>query len=354
MKNSRVATAPSWRRSALFLALLALTLPLIWGCSDEISRPEEPQFQLRFTQADGAVPMNLAPDFCPNLPDYPVVVGHTAPGATSLFDIWFWGIEAGFDIATNDVLAGWCVEGYPDLPNVQDPGQVGLYCSYDDALPGNLSSLPIDELNYLLNHRSGTWQEVQSAMWLILGQPGSIPPTPNAQAMADAAVANGGDFVPGPGDLIAIFLYSGDGGIDPNQGYQETIVELRLPPGDDNGGSEACTPGYWRTHFDRWPEPYSPSGDFDTTFGTDWFEEDITLGQAIWARGGGLDKLARHGTAALLNAAHGGVDYPYPLAEVIAMVQRGEADALADANDELDCPLGGTPADPSAYLDSTD
>ncbi len=57
-------------------------------------------------------------------------------------------------------------------------------------------------------------------------------------------------------------------------------------------------------------------------------------------QGGGKEKrLGRHAVAALLSAAHGGVGYPYTVAEVIALVQAGDADALEDAN-ELGCPLG--------------
>lgn len=348
MKATRFAPSPAWRRGALFFALIAMMLPVFTGCSSDFDQPTEPEQGLSLS---GDMPsMNLAPDFCPTLPDFPVVVIHTQTGTSpTLFDIWFWGIGDGYDVATDDTLPGWCVEDFP-LPNVRDPGRVTMYCSYDDALPGNLSSMiPVPELNYLLNHRYGTWQEIQAAIWLLLGysEP-SIPATANSVAMYEDALANGGDFVPGPGDLIAIFLYTGDGGISADGTYQETIIELRLP-GDDTG-SGACTPGYWRTHFDRWPEPYMPSDDFDTTFGTDYFDADMTLGQAAWARGGGLYRLARHGTAALLNAAHGDVDYPYTVAEVIAMVQAGEADMLADANEEFDCPLGGTPADPQAFL----
>ncbi|RKZ12248.1 hypothetical protein DRQ32_04115, partial [bacterium] len=88
--------------------------------------------------------------------------------------------------------------------------------------------------------------------------------------------------------------------------------------------------------------------DFDTTFGVDLFDPDITLGEAAWARGGQENKLARHGTAALLNAVHGRVEYRYTVSEVIAMVQAGDAGALADANEEFDCPLGGTPANPGS------
>jgi hypothetical protein len=128
---------------------------------------------------------------------------------------------------------------------------------------------------------------------------------------------------------------------------------------DVGEGDQGCTPGYWRNHADRWAG-VAPTDDFDWTFGVDLFDPDITLGQAIWASGGGNNALARHATAALLNA-HGGVAnadgttvaYPYTVEQVIQMVQdavtidtiEATKDAFAAAN-ELGCPLSGTSADP--------
>jgi hypothetical protein len=123
-------------------------------------------------------------------------------------------------------------------------------------------------------------------------------------------------------------------------------------------GAQGCTPGYWRNHTDRWAG-VAPDDDFDTTFDVDAFAPNITLYQAVGLGGGGVNALARHGTAALLNA-HGGVpnsdgttvNYPYTPAQVITLVQaalapdgdvEGTKDTLAAAN-ELGCPLGGTRA----------
>jgi hypothetical protein len=110
-------------------------------------------------------------------------------------------------------------------------------------------------------------------------------------------------------------------------------------PEEDEG--EGCTPGYWRQphHLDSWvPTGLDPSDDFDTTFGTDYFNPDITLFDATWLGGGGVDKVARHGTAALLNALHPDVDYAFTAAEVIAAVQAGDVEALVGAN-EAGCEL---------------
>jgi hypothetical protein len=104
-------------------------------------------------------------------------------------------------------------------------------------------------------------------------------------------------------------------------------------------GGEFCSPGYFKKHLDAWgPTGYSPGDDFDATFGVDYFSPDITLLEAVNAKGGGLNALARTGTASLLSAAHPGVNYPLTVAEVIAAVQAGDK-SLLDQYIDFDCPI---------------
>ena len=92
----------------------------------------------------------------------------------------------------------------------------------------------------------------------------------------------------------------------------------------ENGGGQGLTPGFWKNHLCAWgPAGYSTGDDFDTVFGVDLFDPDLTLEQAVNLGGGKCNALARHAVAALLNAAHPDVDYYYSVAEVIAMVQSG-------------------------------
>jgi uncharacterized repeat protein (TIGR01451 family) len=134
----------------------------------------------------------------------------------------------------------------------------------------------------------------------------------------------------------------GDGDVDVtnNNGpvcTAETSVEQQ--------GTEGCTPGFWkqRQHFDSWPAPYDPPDNFDATFGVTYFG----AGTLIQALNVSNNKILQHGTAALLSAASGGVDYPYSVAEVILAVQDAvngtsigtlTIQDLNDAND-LGCPL---------------
>jgi hypothetical protein len=122
-------------------------------------------------------------------------------------------------------------------------------------------------------------------------------------------------------------------------------------------GGEGCTPGYWKNHAgiyshsrggqkkpSAW-EGYSPLDSYDAVFGVA-SSFNSTLIAALNRGGGGENALGRHAVAALLNAAHSGVDYAYSEGEVIQIVQdayvtgdfTGAKDQLATEN-EQGCPL---------------
>lgn len=115
-------------------------------------------------------------------------------------------------------------------------------------------------------------------------------------------------------------------------------AEVREP-----GGSEGCTPGYWRQphHYDSW-RGYAPTDSYRAVFGVG---PRMPLGDTIKARGGGENAFLRHSTAALLNAA-AGLDYAYTEAEVKAAVTATYASGaferqknLFAAANETGCPL---------------
>jgi hypothetical protein len=126
-------------------------------------------------------------------------------------------------------------------------------------------------------------------------------------------------------------------------------VTVKPPP-----GGEGCTPGFWKQdqHFDSWVG-FAPGDFFDAVFGVDVTLRvdnqqvaNPTLLQALMAQGGGVNALARHAVAALLNASNPDVSFDFTAAEVIALVQEAVASGdfetahqlLAAAN-EQGCPL---------------
>ena len=111
-------------------------------------------------------------------------------------------------------------------------------------------------------------------------------------------------------------------------------------------GFQGCTPGYWKQpqHLDSWVS-YLTGDLFATVFGVD-DSNDLTLLQALQARGGGESALQRHAVAALLNSVSPDVAGTYTSAEVIAMVQQAYASGnfesiknLFETANELGCPL---------------
>ena len=126
-------------------------------------------------------------------------------------------------------------------------------------------------------------------------------------------------------------------------------------------GGEGCTPGFWKQkqHFGSWPNIYKPKvtkfGDVFTTptnlkikvDGVQIYLYKATLLEALNAQGGGVNALARHGVAAILNAASN-INYAYSVQQVKDMVNAALANPskiedtknkLAIAN-EKGCPFG--------------
>ena len=142
------------------------------------------------------------------------------------------------------------------------------------------------------------------------------------------------------------------GAVDGDSGVLVYYINELIPT-----GGEGCTPGYWKNHAgadshskggqkkpSSW-EGFSPTDGFDATFGV-VSSFGGTLIQALIRGGGGENALGRHAVAALLNAAHSGVDYDLTVAQVIAMVQgayssgdfESAKNTLASLN-EQGCPL---------------
>ena len=127
-------------------------------------------------------------------------------------------------------------------------------------------------------------------------------------------------------------------------------------------GGEGCTPGYWKNNAKNWDHSawvgYLPEDSFETVFGVNVTLNDNgkktyptpTLLQALDANGGGINALARHAVAALLNIANPDIGYGIgSTAALITMVHdaivsgdEAQIEALhlllADYN-EAGCPL---------------
>jgi hypothetical protein len=285
-----------------------------------------------------------------NLPAYPVTAlyGPWPQGTNSTMDVTLSGVGAGFDV-TDGVYAGWCIQDHV----LGGANQVTLYSSDDPNMPADALVLPWNKINYVLNHKQGDKFDVQTAIWLLLGEQNpDFGPKPLADAMVADANANGGSFVPGPGQIIAVLLYSDGMGTDPLT-VQEVIIQVTLP--GDNGGGEGCTPGYWKQpqHFDSWVG-YTQGQTLESVFDVpnSYGMDNKTLLQALSFQGGSstvgaAEILLRASVAALLNSSS--VNYPLTTADLIAQVNAALASgnrgtmlnlaAQLDLYNNLGCPL---------------
>jgi hypothetical protein len=168
--------------------------------------------------------------------------------------------------------------------------------------------------------------------------------------------------IPGGVGSTTVQLFSEPANQNPDSLLWE-VAALRVflrqvpPPPPPPTGEEGCTPGYWKNHTGAWAGTgYTPGQTAGSVFSLGGFPSlaSQTLLQTLQGGGGsgatGAAKvLLRAAVAALLNAAHSGVDYPRTTTQIVSDVNAALASnnrntmlALATALDDdnnLGCPL---------------
>lgn len=296
-----------------------------------------------------------------NLPNELVTLDPVNPnGIESFFLSTLSNVPLGdYDVTDGEYL-GWCVDrSHLDLPSLNL--NVTLISSCD--IPSTYSSEEWysedwNRVNWILNNKPagitsyGVWNtvrtemctiDIQLAIWYFVdNQAGNFMGTSGwpfnsfTQQIIDDAMANGGTFVPQPGDVVAVICI-------PESQDQITIIEVEVP--EEEEGPEGLTPGFWKNHPLCW-DGYEPTQYFNDVFDVSISigngkkaAENPTLMEALNANGGGINALARHAVAALLNAAHPDVNYPLSNTEIINAVHEAIANgepAITDLKDQLD------------------
>jgi hypothetical protein len=171
----------------------------------------------------------------------------------------------------------------------------------------------------------------------LKGEPGTI-----IQVQDFATIIKDGDLITfdklNSGDDIRVFGLEACSGDDVDfYGYVILVVDL-LERGD-----EGCSQGYWKNHLNSWDlTGYDRQDRYNVVFNVPYYK---SLLEALESGGGGENALGRQAVAALLNAAHPGIDYFYSEYEVIDMVQdayhTGEFERAKDLLEEhiSPCPL---------------
>jgi hypothetical protein len=146
--------------------------------------------------------------------DYP----YTLPNGTtvSYWEITLSNVPSGYDV-TNRTYVGWCCDETYTIYNGQTIPNMKLYSSYDPSQPWEANLTDWSKVNYIINHKQGTWDEVQAAIWHYIDHNGGNQADPTVIAMEEAADRNP-NFVPSAGQLLAVVVYLA--------GEQSTFIEV--------------------------------------------------------------------------------------------------------------------------------
>jgi hypothetical protein len=164
-------------------------------------------------------------------------------GTDSYFDITLSMVPAGYDV-TNGVYAGWCIDS-DVIMNQTTVFSVMLHSTCDH--PTDPAVIEWDKVNYILNNKppTATRLDIQYAIWHYANLEEGWTPltTPTSIAIVADAEANGTDFVPEMGEVVAVLCYpEGIDYYDQTPPYvQMTIIEVTIPRRE-----EGLSPGFWK------------------------------------------------------------------------------------------------------------
>lgn len=126
-------------------------------------------------------------------------------GTESYFNTTLSDVPLGYDV-TNGTYLGWCVDTSANMARSPATHEVTLYSSSNP--PGTLATEKWDMVNYILNHKQGTADDIQQAIWYFIDIDGNYTPTsPVAWTIVNDTLANGTGFVPAYGQTIAVICY---------------------------------------------------------------------------------------------------------------------------------------------------
>ncbi|UCH32350.1 MAG: hypothetical protein JSV05_02940 [Candidatus Bathyarchaeota archaeon] len=139
-----------------------------------------------------------------NLPQIPVTI-EVSDGTESTFITELSNVPMGYDV-TNGTYLGWCVDVSAEMARSPATHTVILYSSSNP--PGELINEKWDLLNYILNHKQGTAEDIQQAIWYFIQMDGSYTPTRSmAWTIINDTVTHGNGFIPQFGQIMAVICY---------------------------------------------------------------------------------------------------------------------------------------------------
>ncbi len=157
-------------------------------------------------------------------PSTPTGAVADAPG---YFEVTLSGVPSGYWVTNGTVYDAWCADYFNASVNTNPFTGHPLYSTYG-TIPAGYTPLNgnFNEINYILNNKSGTLQDVQDAIWMIMVGSNGGTLSAASQAMYTAALQHP-TFVPSVGGVMAV-LYAAEP-LTPFGNFQNLFLEVPMP-----------------------------------------------------------------------------------------------------------------------------
>lgn len=149
-------------------------------------------------------------------------------GTATYFNITLSEVPMGYDVA-NGTYPGWCVDQTAIMARSPVTHEVRLYSSVNP--PVTLATQRWDMVNYILNHKQGTLDDIQQAIWYFVNGIGNYTPSRAvATAIVNEALANGTGFIPESNQTITVICLPVVLSPDVQVSIIEVLARTREPP----------------------------------------------------------------------------------------------------------------------------
>ncbi|MCE5241650.1 MAG: hypothetical protein ABFD98_00995 [Syntrophobacteraceae bacterium] len=142
-------------------------------------------------------------------------------GPESRFEIFFTDVRYDTDLVDFEFYQAWCLE--KDKPIRRNAiHKVKLHNCYDPALPPAFRHMDWNRINYIINHKRGSKEAVQLAIWYFTNGEQPISLNEEAALLVEEAFLKGKSYVPTAGELIAIIC-------QPDERKQPLFLVFKIP-----------------------------------------------------------------------------------------------------------------------------
>ncbi len=168
----------------------------------------------------------------------------TAVPAIGYFTITLTGVAPGTSLG-NQSYPAWCAGWFNSgIGNSVGSQVYSTYKNFPASAGPNFNGNTINEVNYILNHKIGTVQDVQDAIWLVMTGTSGDTPSTSATSMVTGAEANPG-YVPNAGGIMAVYYQSGPITLPATSALaalqlQSLFIEVPVPNVTQQNGCSGC------------------------------------------------------------------------------------------------------------------